>query len=669
MSAVTDATEVVIASVAMLPVVNESAMASYVCHEQLPSARAVWCVYNGCIIVMLGLQAMAISAILKHFFLVMRRVIANGHRQEASIEDPVAVVVPCYLPNEARIIEQTLLHILNETTHVANLDVYIVYNTPYDVPDFEQILHGLASRTMDPLSVWSKSGRRLFVHRLNESKSKADNLNYVIKRIQQQVPVAKYTAIYDADHHPDPESLSIAIRHLEDSNVDCVQGSTYIREGFFIFKLLINADFFFSYFVMLPTLEVIAGMGFFGGANGVWRQSSLRQLEFDAGALTEDIDCFCRAVIYNKFRFAFFPESRSGELAPATLSALWKQRSRWAMGWDEVTMRHSSAFWYAPVNLRQKIGLFYIFICRYFGQTSAVMVCLLNCWSGIKRFMFWAAVKLHFLQVAPPHVVPTCTSRLENLSFVLYLFISLFAFFYILIFEKRWEKVSSTLGFALYISILPLTVIVNGLVGIFAFLFVVILGQKSDWVVTQRAHAQAEQKHLLSQCCGTRDVALIPYETELGGGKMTVQDEDIRELDFQGRLRDEVIVINEFDQLTTCAGEDTWGWDARDVVHSEMNYETKKENEERVEEKQEDMTKETTKLKSGQQEFGESVDQKVRMDQRVASEGVNGRPQVRPEAKQMWRKPGWMPKFRLPFQTNERVRQLSSDAGSNSDVA
>ena len=48
------------------------------------------------------------------------------------------------------------------------------------------------------------AGRRLFVERCNRSKSKAENLNSVIPRLD-----AKYTSIYDADHHPDPESLAM----------------------------------------------------------------------------------------------------------------------------------------------------------------------------------------------------------------------------------------------------------------------------------------------------------------------------------------------------------------------------------------------------------------------------------------------------------------------------
>ena len=41
-----------------------------------------------------------------------------------------------------------------------------------------------------------------------------------------------------------------------------------------------------------------------------------------------------------RVRIRFCPEARSGELPPATFVALYRQRLRWALGWDQVTIRH-----------------------------------------------------------------------------------------------------------------------------------------------------------------------------------------------------------------------------------------------------------------------------------------------------------------------------------------
>ena len=39
-----------------------------------------------------------------------------------------------------------------------------------------------------------------------------------------------------------------------------------------------------------------------------------------------------------RVRIRFCPEARSGELPPATFLALYRQRLRWALGWDQVTI-------------------------------------------------------------------------------------------------------------------------------------------------------------------------------------------------------------------------------------------------------------------------------------------------------------------------------------------
>ena len=45
-------------------------------------------------------------------------------------QTPVAVVVPCYLPNEQGIIVSTIDHILTRLVHEGPLTLYVVYNTP-----------------------------------------------------------------------------------------------------------------------------------------------------------------------------------------------------------------------------------------------------------------------------------------------------------------------------------------------------------------------------------------------------------------------------------------------------------------------------------------------------------------------------------------------------------
>ena len=61
---------------------------------------------------------------------------------------------------------------------------------------------------------------------------------------------------------------------------------------------------------------------------------------------TEDIEYTMRALL-GRVKIRFCPEARSGELPPASFSALWRQRLRWAIGWDQASDAFSAPrpFW------------------------------------------------------------------------------------------------------------------------------------------------------------------------------------------------------------------------------------------------------------------------------------------------------------------------------------
>lgn len=103
------------------------------------------------------------------------------------------------------------------------------------------------------------------------------------------------------------------------------------------------------------------GFGIFGGSNGFWRTSVLRQVRMRQRMLTEDIDSSIRAVLAG-FRIASDPGLISYELAPSTLRSLTRQRLRWAQGWSQVSKRY---FWIAvtspTLTYRQRAGMAYLF--------------------------------------------------------------------------------------------------------------------------------------------------------------------------------------------------------------------------------------------------------------------------------------------------------------------
>mmetsp|Transcript_37671 Transcript_37671/g.70443 ORF Transcript_37671/g.70443 Transcript_37671/m.70443 type:complete len:531 (+) Transcript_37671:58-1650(+) len=389
-----------------------------------------------------------------------RRMGARCFAKQA-ISYPLSAIVPCYLPNEADIIKGTIEHLLTKLTYIDHLNVYMVYNTPRDM-ELEKELHAMAAGPMP-------TGRRLFVERVYESRSKAANLNHILPRIDTDC-----VAIYDADHHPQPESLAMAVQFLMRNDLDCCQGSTFIREGGCLLGTLINAEFFVSYFIVLPVLEKISGTAFFGGANGIWRTDSLHKCYFDTEMMTEDIDCFARAYETHGFKFRFLPESRSGELAPASWSALWKQRMRWALGWDQVTIKSSPGLFRSNIPRRRRCALSYIFYIRYLSVFCGTTVTIYNTWSAVDSL------------TQPSRYVsrePVPIQQMMRITQWLMLVVVVGALMQIWLHEP---KLSLVLSVAVYYLLLPIWIAFQ-CVMVSISLYKITRGNVGSWVVTSRA--------------------------------------------------------------------------------------------------------------------------------------------------------------------------------------
>ena len=252
-------------------------------------------------------------------------------------------IVPAYLPNEAGIIVETVMHHL--TTGPSDLQVIIAYNTP--VPN--AVEHELADL--------AKENSRLVVLRVDDSHSKAENVNAAL-----DVATGSIIGVFDADHHPASDSYARAWRWLA-NGADVVQGRCVVRkrEGRnSLVSMAVTAEFEQMYSVGHPGRTRIMGIGLFGGSNGFWRADALRSIRLDPSALTEDIDASVR-LLRAGGRIATDPGIVSGELSPPTWEALCNQRLRWAQGWFQVGRRHLGGVLKDPqISWRRRIGVFWL---------------------------------------------------------------------------------------------------------------------------------------------------------------------------------------------------------------------------------------------------------------------------------------------------------------------
>ena len=171
---------------------------------------------------------------------------------------PASAIIAAYLPNEADTIVETVEAFLRQDYN--QLQVILAYNTPQDLP-VEDELRAIAVR--DP---------RFVPMRVEWSVSKAQNVNAALARV-----TGTFVGVFDADHHPAPGSFLRAWRWLS-NGAGVVQGHCVVRNGEDgSVQKLVATEFEAIYAVAHPGRARVHGFGIFGGSNGYWQTSLLKQ--------------------------------------------------------------------------------------------------------------------------------------------------------------------------------------------------------------------------------------------------------------------------------------------------------------------------------------------------------------------------------------------------------
>ena len=212
----------------------------------------------------------------------------------------VALIVPCYLPNEEAIIMETVRHMC-AIEYAGHLRVVVVYNTPRPCA-VQAELHALREL----------HGRSVEAHDVRGSSSKAHNLEYALTIVEEEVVV-----LFDADHQPCADCVIKLITTLQRlPHVSAVQGAVLIdRGGPWVMRTILNAMEWSSWCIFSPGIAMLVGSGYFGGACAAWRPAALRQLGFDTRMQTEDIDLSIRALSQGH-SIQMIPHAQSLEMCP-----------------------------------------------------------------------------------------------------------------------------------------------------------------------------------------------------------------------------------------------------------------------------------------------------------------------------------------------------------------
>lgn len=262
----------------------------------------------------------------------------------------VSFIVSAYLPNEADVIEATLLHLLQQVKRpAAGIEVILAYNTPTFI-DLEKRLRALALQHPE-----------LILANAYGSRSKSENQNYALAQATGEMIV-----LLDADHLVVTDCLSRAWRWL-DAGYDVVQGRCSIRnasDGFV--QQTVALEFQAIYGISHTAKFRVFRTALFGGTNGYWRATVLRETGFRNDRLTEDIDATLRATLAGH-RFVHDRDIVSTEEAPTSWAGLWFQRKRWAQGWFQVSVAYQDAVFKSPfLHFREKFAWTTLLLWRVF---------------------------------------------------------------------------------------------------------------------------------------------------------------------------------------------------------------------------------------------------------------------------------------------------------------
>ncbi len=294
---------------------------------------------------------------------------------------PASAIIAAYLPNEAATIEATIQAFLR-VEYPGSLQIILAYNTPRDMP-IEHVFDEIAAQNP-----------RFLPLRVNGSTSKAQNVNAALTHTE-----GVFVGVFDADHHPDPDSFKRAWRWLT-SGYDVVQGHCLVRNGDASWVArTVAVEFESIYGLSHPGRMRLHHFGIFGGSNGFWKTDLLRETRMHSFMLTEDIDSSFR-VIERGYKIVSDPYLISRELAPTHLKALWNQRLRWAQGWFQVALTRSLPLLRSPnLTTRQKLGIFHLLVWREnYPWISIQILPIIGYWAwsmgGIERINWFVPLLL-----------------------------------------------------------------------------------------------------------------------------------------------------------------------------------------------------------------------------------------------------------------------------------
>ncbi|NIB98499.1 glycosyltransferase family 2 protein [Halobacterium sp. R2-5] len=198
----------------------------------------------------------------------------------------------------------------------------------------------------------SADERVVAVERPAPPGGKAAATNYALDRAGGEV-----VFVLDADQRPERGALRRAVRWFEDDDVWCVKGRCFgTNPGDSLLSLCATVERGLVERTEFYVRDLVGGFALFTGGQALFRASALDEIgPFDESVLIEDVEMAYR-VRRAGGEIRVDPGVVTRETNPASLSAWWSQRQRWARGGMQVARRHlDSGLTSDPPPLRARV--------------------------------------------------------------------------------------------------------------------------------------------------------------------------------------------------------------------------------------------------------------------------------------------------------------------------
>jgi poly-beta-1,6-N-acetyl-D-glucosamine synthase len=212
---------------------------------------------------------------------------------------------------------------------------------------------------------------RVTVVRDPVNRGKAERLNLGFACAAHEL-----VAVIDADTHLEADALRFLVARISRSpRIAAVAGSPHVTNRTNLRAALQIVEAASIVGLIRRTQAVGGSVGVVAGVLGLFRRDAVLEVGgYDGRMATEDIDLSWRLLIAG-WHTTFEPHALVGMQVPTTMSALWKQRCRWARGQGEVLNLHLAKVvrwkrrWLWPLGLEAFASLLWALA---FGVTIVV---------------------------------------------------------------------------------------------------------------------------------------------------------------------------------------------------------------------------------------------------------------------------------------------------------